>query len=133
LLVLRNGAEVFRLPPNESPGKSPDKGMQSPPSPQMEGPGGESSAASADGSLLHRVEPEYPEVARQQNIQGSVILDVHIGADGAVQEVRVASGPPLLAQAASDAVKQWKFKPRLINGRPVEMQTRVTLNFRLAQ
>lgn len=132
LLVLRNGAEVFRLPPNESPGKSPEKGMKSPSSPQAEGPG-ERPAASADGSLLHRVEPEYPEAARQQNIQGSVILDVHIGADGAVQEVRVASGPPLLAQAASDAVKQWKFKPRLINGRPVEMQTRVTLNFRLAQ
>jgi TonB family protein len=132
LLVLRNGAEVFRLPPNESPGKSPEKEMQSPSSPQAEGPG-ERSAASADGSLLHRVEPEYPEAARQQNIQGSVILDVHIGADGAVQEVRVASGPPPLAQAASDAVKQWKFKPRLSNGRPVEMQTRVTLNFRLAQ
>ncbi len=62
-----------------------------------------------------------------------MILDVHIGADGAVQEVRVASGPPPLAQAASDAVKQWKFKPRLSNGRPVEMQARVTLNFRLAQ
>ncbi len=132
LLVLRNGAEVFRLPPNETPGKSPEKGVQSPSSPQAEGPG-ERPAASADGSLLHRVEPEYPEAARQQNIQGSVILDVHIGADGAVQEVRVASGPPLLAQAASDAMKQWKFKPRLINGRPVEMQTRVTLNFRLAQ
>jgi len=132
LLVLRNGAEIFRLPPNESPGKSPEKGMQSPSSPQAQGPA-ERSAASADGSLLHRVEPEYPEAARQQNLQGSVILDVHIGADGAVQEVRVASGPPLLAQAASDAVKQWKFKPRLINGRPVEMQTRVTLNFRLAQ
>jgi TonB family protein len=131
LLVLQNGAEVFRLPPNESPGKSPEE-MQSPSSPQAEGPG-ERSAASVDGSLLHRVEPEYPEAARQQNIQGSVILDVHIGADGAVEEVRVASGPPLLAQAASDALKQWKFKPRLINGRPVEMQTRVTLNFRLAQ
>ncbi len=132
LVVLRNGAEVFRLPPNESPGKSPEKGMQSPSSSQAEGTG-ERSAASADGSLVHRVEPEYPEAARQQNIQGSVILDVHIGVDGAVQEVRVASGPPLLAQAASDAVKQWKFKPRLINGRPVEMQTRVTLNFRLAE
>ena len=132
LLVLRNGAEVFRLPPNESPGKSSEMGLQGLTSPQADGPG-ERSAVSAEGSLLHRVEPEYPEAARQQNIQGSVILDVHIGADGAVQEVRVGSGPPLLAQAASEAVKQWKFKPRLINGRPVEMQTRVTLNFRLAQ
>lgn len=88
---------------------------------------------SADSSLLYRVEPDYPEAARRQNIQGSVVLEVRIGADGSVQDVRVASGPPLLAQAASDAVKQWKFKPHLVNGSPVEMQTMVTLNFRLPQ
>lgn len=109
--MLENGAEVFRLPPNDSPARDKE----------------------VDSSLLYRVEPEYPEAAREQNIQGAVVLEVHIGADGAVQEVRVASGPPLLAQAASDAVKQWKFKPRLVNGSPVEMQTSVTLNFRLPE
>jgi len=132
LLVLQNGAEVFRLPPNKSAAKVQKEGARRPSSPQPES-AVEMRGASADGSLLHRVEPEYPEAARQQNVQGPVVLDVHIGADGAVQEVRVGSGQPLLAQAATDAVKQWKFKPRLINGSPVEMQTRVTLNFRLPQ
>lgn len=132
LLVLRNGAEVFRLPPNESAEKKQQPGSENPSRPHAAGPV-EIAGASADSSLLYRVEPEYPEAARQQNIQGTVVLDVHIGADGAVQDVRVGTGSPPLAQAASDAVKQWKFKPRLVNGRPVEMQTRVTMKFRLAQ
>jgi len=87
----------------------------------------------AEGSLLHRVEPDYPEEARQQRIQGALVLEVHIAQDGSVREVTVVSGPPLLAQAATDAVKQWRFKPRLVSGRPAEMQTRITLNFRLPQ
>ncbi len=130
--MLQNGAEVFRLPPNESPAKDWKAETQHAASLKTQSPVA-MSADSADSSLLHRVEPDYPEAARQQNIQGSVVLEVHIGADGAVQDVRVASGPPLLAQAASDAVKQWKFKPHLVNGSPVEMQTRVNLNFRLPE
>ena len=129
LLVLKNGAEVFRLPPNESPAKDRKAENQPAASPKTQRP----VAMSADSSLLYRVEPDYPEAARRQNIQGSVVLEVRIGADGSVQDVRVASGSPLLAQAASDAVKQWKFKPHLVNGSPVEMQTMVTLNFRLPQ
>jgi TonB family protein len=61
------------------------------------------------------------------------VLDVHIGGDGAVQDLQVASGPPQLAQASIDAVKQWRFKPRRVNGRPVPMQTTITLNYRLPQ
>jgi protein TonB len=61
------------------------------------------------------------------------VLDVHIGQDGSVQEVTLLSGPALLAQAATQAVKQWRFKPRRVSGRPAEMQTRITLNFRLPQ
>ena len=83
------------------------------------------------GSLLHRVEPDYPEEARQQGIQGSVVLDVHIGRDGAVEEANVVSGQNLLADAAIAAVKQWRFKTRMQQGRAVEMETRVTLRFRL--
>ena len=130
--MLLNGAEVFRLPPNESPAKDKRAETERAVSPKTKS-GEEMSSAGADNSLLHRVELEYPEAARQQNIQGRVVLEVHIGADGAVQEVRVASGPPVLAQAASDAVKQWRFKLHKVNGSPVEMQTRVTLNFRLPQ
>jgi TonB family protein len=90
-------------------------------------------AEEAEGSLLHRVEPDYPEVARQQQIQGMVVLDLHVAQDGSVQKITLVSGPPPLAQAATIAVKQWRFKPRLVSGRPAEMQTRITLNFRLPQ
>lgn len=89
------------------------------------------SAEVAEGSLLYRVEPDYPEEARQQQMQGTVVLDVHIGQDGSVQQVTRVSGLPPLAQAATRAVQQWRFKPRLVSGRPAEMQTRITLNFRL--
>lgn len=85
----------------------------------------------AEGSLLHRVEPDYPEEARQQQIQGTVVLDVRTGRDGVVQEVKLISGQSLLAEAAIAAVKQWRFKPRTVKAEPVEMQTTVTLNFQL--
>ena len=85
----------------------------------------------AEGSLLYRVEPEYPEEARQRQMQGSVVLDVRMARDGAVQAVNLVSGQALLADAAIVAVKQWRFKPRLIQGQPVEMQTKVMLNFKL--
>jgi TonB family protein len=91
------------------------------------------SPAAAEGSLLHRVEPQYPEDARQQQIQGAVVLEVQIGGDGVVQNVQTISGPAELAQASMDAVKQWRFKPHLVDGRPTPMQTRITLNFRLPQ
>jgi protein TonB len=85
----------------------------------------------AEDALLHRVEPVYPEEARQQGIQGSVVLDLHIGKDGAVQRVDLISGPALLAEASTAAVKQWQFKPHSVGGNQVEMQTRTTLSFTL--
>jgi protein TonB len=85
----------------------------------------------AEGSLVHRVEPDYPEEARKQGIQGAVVLEVHIGRDGAIQDVKVVSGQLLLANAAIAAVKQWRIRPHMVQGQPVEMQTRITLNFRL--
>ncbi len=87
----------------------------------------------AEASLLHRVEPDYPEQARQQRIQGAVVLSVRIAQNGSVQSATPVAGPPLLAQAASDAVKQWRFKPHLVGGRRAEMQTKITLDFRLPQ
>jgi protein TonB len=85
----------------------------------------------AEGSLLHRVEPDYPEQARQQQIQGPVVLDVRTRRDGTIQELKLLSGQRLLADAAIAAVKQWRFRPHLVKGEPVEMQTTVTLNFKL--
>jgi len=140
LRVFENGKEVFRQSPAqsvaepdaESPSPEQGSGMQRAASSESEKVVRLSPAA-AEGSLLQRVEPEYPEQARQQRIQGQVVLDVRIGADGAVQDIQWVSGPPQLAQASTDAVLQWRFQPRRVNGRPVEMQTRVTLNFRLPQ
>lgn len=91
----------------------------------------ELSPADAEESLLNRVEPEYPEAARQQNVQGEVVLEVRIGTDGTVEGVEVLSGPRQLVQASADAVKQWRFKPRMRDGQSVRMQTRVALSFRL--
>jgi TonB family protein len=85
----------------------------------------------AEGNLLYRVEPDYPEEARRQGVQGPVVLDLHISKDGLVQGVDLVSGQPLLAQAATAAVKQWRFRTRYVNGNEVEMQARITLHFAL--
>ena len=87
--------------------------------------------SAVEESLVERIEPDYPQAARQQKIQGPVVLDVHIATDGRVQDVSVVSGADPLAQASTAAVKRWRFKPQVKNGRAVEAETRVTLNFRL--
>lgn len=81
--------------------------------------------------LIHRVEPQYPEAARTQHIQGLVTLDVQIGGEGAVHNIAVIEGNPLLAEAAVQAVRQWRYQPYSVDGRPVEMQTRITVRFTL--
>jgi TonB family protein len=141
LLVYENGKEVFRLPPTEEAEAatgSSETGAQGGVPGEVQRvsavePAGtvELSPDAAEGGLLHWVGPEYPEEARQQQIQGAVVLDVRIGRDGAIQGVKLVSGQPALANAAIAAVKQWRFKPRIVRGQPVEMQTRITLNFRL--
>jgi len=90
-------------------------------------------ASLAEANLLSRVEPEYPEEARLNNIRGLVVLDVRARRDGSVEQVKLMSGQPLLAAAAIAAVKQWRFKPQLVKGQPVAIETTVTLNFRLPQ
>ena len=131
LRVYENGKEVFRLPPSPGePSASAPAGVERASSVEPDQVMKLSTAAAED-SLLHRVEPDYPEEARQQQIQGPVVLDVRINPEGGVQELQVVSGQPLLSQAARDAVKQWRFRPRALNGHPVEMKTRITLNFRL--
>jgi TonB family protein len=133
LRVYENGREVFRMPASQGQAvveKPAGSGVQLAASVNHEGTM-ELSPAAAEDSLIHRVEPDYPEQALQQKIQGPVVLDVRINQRGAVQELKLVSGPPLLAQAAMDAVKQWQFKPRKVNGHLAEMQTKITLNFKL--
>ncbi|MGA8493007.1 MAG: energy transducer TonB, partial [Terriglobales bacterium] len=83
-----------------------------------------------EGLLIHKIEPIYPEAARQTNIQGIVVLDAIIGRDGSVVDVRPISGPEELAPAAVDAVKWWRFQPYEANGQPVEVETKLAVEFR---
>jgi TonB family protein len=81
--------------------------------------------------LVKRVPPVYPPLAKQARIQGTVRFQVAIGKDGSVLHVQVISGHPLLIPAAQEAVKQWVYQPTLINGRAVEVDTIVDVNFTL--
>lgn len=83
-----------------------------------------------EGLLIHKIEPIYPDAARQANIQGIVILDTVIGRDGTVVDVRAISGPDELTTAAVDAVKWWRFQPYQANGQPVEVETKLAVEFR---
>ena len=89
---------------------------------------------SADTSdvVSRPVKPDYPLLARQMKVQGSVILQALIGRDGLIQDLRVVSGPPILATAAQDAVKQWHFKPHYLGSDAVETQARITVNFTIS-
>lgn len=84
------------------------------------------------GLLVHKVQPNYPPLARQARIQGAVVLQAEISKNGTIENLRVISGHPMLAPAALDAVKQWRYKPYILNGEPVEVETQVTVNFTLA-
>jgi protein TonB len=134
LLVFENGKEVFRMPPSRGEAEPPATAQGAVEQAASVTPERvlALSPAAAENSLIHRVEPEYPEEARNRQLQGAVVLDIHIGQDGLVQEAKLVSGEPLLADAAMAAVRQWRFQPRLVDGAPAEMQTRITLNFRLS-
>jgi protein TonB len=84
------------------------------------------------GMVIHKVQPVYPPLARTARVQGTVLLAAVIGKDGTIQNLHVISGHPLLTQAAIDAVKQWRYRPYILNGEPVEVDTQVTVNFTLS-
>jgi TonB family protein len=83
------------------------------------------------GLMLKKVNPIYPPLARQARIQGPVILIAVINKSGDVESMQLFSGHPLLAPAAIEAVKQWKYRPYLLNGEPVEVETKIVVNFTL--
>jgi periplasmic protein TonB len=84
------------------------------------------------GLLVHQVKPEYPPPARTAHIEGQVVLHAVIGKDGGVKQVQVLSGHPMLASAAQNAVKQWRYRPYVLNGQPVEVDTTINVNFTMA-
>jgi protein TonB len=81
------------------------------------------------GNLLHRVEPEYPVIAKQAGIQGTVVIRAFISREGTIERTQLLGGPPLLAHAALEAVRQWRYRPYYLNDEPVEVETQITVNF----
>src|SRR5215469_769816 len=76
-------------------------------------------------SLINKISPEYPPIAKTAHVSGTVVLHAIIGKDGAIRELQYVSGPPLLMKSALDAVKQWRYKPTMLNGEAVEVDTTV--------
>lgn len=79
--------------------------------------------------LRQTVETSYPLLGEHMKVQGSVVLQALVGTDGNIEDLRVISGPAILSTAAQQAVRQWRFKPYLQNGQPVETKARITVNF----
>ncbi len=84
-----------------------------------------------EGNVISKVPPVYPADAKAAHVEGSVVMAAHIGRSGHVEDLAVISGPQPLQAAAVDAVKQWVYRPYMLNGQPVEVKTVVTINFNL--
>lgn len=82
-----------------------------------------------EAMLIHRVQPDYPESAKLLHLSGPVKLRAIVSIDGRVKELTVLSGNPILARAAIQAVSEWRYRPTLLNGQPVEVETLITVNF----
>ncbi len=88
------------------------------------------SAEVMEKRITHRVEPEYPAAARPLKLQGAIVLDVVVGSDGKVIDLRAQNGPDVLARAAIDALRWWRFEPYLIDGKPAVVETTVAVDFK---
>ena len=84
------------------------------------------------GLLIQKIEPKYPPLALAARIWGQVLLKAIIGKDGEIKELQLVSGHPLLAPAAIEAVRQWRYRPYLLNGKPVEVETAITVTFQIS-
>jgi protein TonB len=84
-----------------------------------------------EGNILSRPEPQYPAIAKAARIQGTVVLSATISKEGTIENLKLVSGPEMLAGAAEQAVRQWRYKPYELNGEPVEVQTTINVTFTL--
>jgi protein TonB len=82
--------------------------------------------------LVHRVQPTYPTLARVARIQGPVVLQAMISKSGNIEHLQVLSGHPMLVRSAAEAVQQWRYRPYVLNGEAVEVETQITVNFILS-
>ncbi len=86
----------------------------------------------SEGDLIRKVQLSYPPLARAARLQGTVLLQALISKQGTIEHLQLVSGHPMLVQAAMDAVRQWRYRPYVLNGEPVEVETQITVNFSLA-
>lgn len=84
-----------------------------------------------EGNLIHKVEPQYPFIAKQLHIEGTVVLKAFISRQGTIERVQVERGQEMLARAAIEAVQQWQYRPYYLNNEPIEVETEITVNFKL--
>ncbi len=112
--VAAGSAALQQLPPAPPPPPPPPMHPKAPP------------------KILHKVQPVYPPEAKTQGVQGAVVLHVVVDASGQPEAVRVMSGNPMLTSAAVDAVRQWRWEPVVVDGKPATVGTKVTVNFKLA-
>jgi protein TonB len=119
---------IISSAPDVAPPPPPPVKKAPPPTPKRIRVGGSVQRA----NLINQARPVYPPLARQARIQGTVKLTAIISKDGSIQKLEVLSGHPLLIPAALQAVKEWRYKPTLLNGEPVEVVTQVDVNFTLS-
>jgi protein TonB len=86
----------------------------------------------SEGDLIRKTQPTYPALARSARIQGIVVLQAVISKQGTIENVTVLTGHPMLIPAAIDAVRQWRYRPYILNNELVEVGTQITVNFSLA-
>jgi len=117
--------------PGADPGGKPLE-IKKPEPPEHKSPLHRSEGVMA-AALIYKVQPRYPTLARNIHLAGTVYLRAIIGTDGTVRRLEVISGPPILANSALQAVRQWRYQPTRLNGEPVEVETFITVNFVLDQ
>jgi len=123
------GGIIGAVPAAAPPPPPPKVEQPKPTTPQRIRVGGQVQAA----NLIRQPKPAYPPLARSARIQGTVRFTAVIGKDGTIQNLQLVSGHPLLVQSAQDAVKQWLYKPTMLNGEAVEVITQIDVNFTLTQ
>ena len=134
LVVYEQGRVVFRTSPSPKPKPSGDDSSSIRTAQTLDNGGTEQPATAPPPSasyVLERVEPKYPEEAKEKRVQGAVVLSALVGTNGVVRELKLMSGDPLLVKAATEAVNQWRFQPHRVHNRPVEFETQITVNFAL--
>jgi len=115
--------------------QEPSSGSSNSPLPafQSDDPGQHIPRHVTQGLLIKKVNPKYPAELRRKHVQGTVILRAEIGTDGSIHNLIVVSGEPSLVKAALKAVKQWKYKPYIVDGKPTAVETEIQVNFALDQ